>query len=153
MTMTNRIPAAALLLTIGGLAPFLFGAIMTLELFSDRIGQDLRLNIGDGRLMMVRYGTIILCFMSGVLWGFATKAQGMQAAMGYALSVIPALWVFLFPGASADEALINLMMGFAGVLLLDFAFARWALAPPWWVTLRVPVTVVVLICLAIGVWG
>ena len=151
--MIIRIPATALLLTVAGLAPFLFGAIMVLELFADRIGQDLRLNIGDGRLMMLRYGVIILCFMSGVLWGFATKAAGMQAAMAYVLSVVPALWAFLFPGSSADEALINLMIGFTGVLLLDFAFARWGLAPPWWMTLRVPVTIVVLVCLAIGVWA
>jgi len=153
MTLSTRIPPAALLLTVAGLTPFLFGAIMTLELFGDGISPEVRRVVGDGRLMMLRYGVIILCFMSGVLWGFATKTDGVQAAMAYVLSVIPALWAFLFPGSSADEALINLMIGFAGVLLLDFAFRSWDLAPEWWMTLRVPVTLVVLACLAVGVWA
>jgi len=151
--MTNRIPATALLLTVAGLAPFLFGSLLVLDLFGDGLSPDVRRMVGDGRLMMMRYGVIILCFMSGVLWGYATKASGMQAAVAYVLSVIPALWVFLFPGGSADEALINLMIGFIGVLLMDFAYHRWELAPAWWMTLRVPVTVVVVACLAVGVWA
>ncbi len=106
-----------------------------------------------GALILTRYGVIILCFMSGVLWGFATKASGAQATACYVLSVIPALWAFLNPGTRADEALINLMIGFAGVLILDFAFARWGLAPKWWMTLRVPVTGVVISCLAIGAFA
>lgn len=153
----TRIPASALLLTVAGLAPFLFGALLSLGLLdvsaANTEGGSVFLMPSNGALVQARYGLVILCFMSGVLWGFATKAQGRQATVCYVLSVIPALWAFLNPGARADEALINLMIGFAGVLMLDYAFSRWDLTPPWWMALRVPVTIVVLACLAAGVWA
>lgn len=147
----TRIPPAALLLSIAGLVPFMLGALMSAGLF-DPSGYTGYIGT-DGRLIMLRYGVIILCFMAGVLWGFATKAQGTQATAAYVLSTLPALWAFLSPGRQADEALINLMIGFVAVLILDYAFSRWQLAPEWWMPLRVPVTIVVLICLGIGVWA
>ncbi|MGB3244066.1 MAG: DUF3429 domain-containing protein [Sulfitobacter sp.] len=149
----NRIPPAALLLGIAGLAPFITGAMLSLEYLNAGAGGFSFLNGTDGPLIMLRYGVIILCFMSGALWGFATTAPGMQGTAAFALSVVPALWVFLNPGAQADAALINLMIGFSGLLLLDYAFHRWSLCPEWWMALRVPLTLVVLICLAIGVWA
>jgi hypothetical protein len=45
---------------------------------------------------------------------------------------------------------VYLMAGFAGLLMIDAAFARQGLAPPWWMTLRVPLTVMVVACLAVG---
>ena len=146
----TRIPPAALLLTIAGLAPFILGALMSANTFEPN--SYIQYIGTDGRLIMLRYGVIILCFMSGVLWGFATKAHGTQATACYVLSTLPALWAFLSPGRQADEALINLMIGFIAVLILDSAFSRWRLAPEWWMPLRIPVTIVVLICLALGVW-
>jgi hypothetical protein len=86
--------------------------------------------------------------MSGVLWGFATKAEGAQAATGYALSVIPALWAFFFVGGGPTSAAIYLSAGFAGLLALDWSFARQGLAPAWWMSLRVGLTAIVLLCLA-----
>lgn len=153
----SRIPIAPLLLTVAGLAPFLFGTFIATGWLSGDLSDpagssSIAVNARDGALILTRYGVIILCFMSGVLWGFATKAEGAQAMACYVLSVIPALWAFLNPGTHADEALINLMIGFAGVLLLDLAFSRWGLTPPWWMALRIPVTVVVLVCLAVVVW-
>ncbi|SFE80033.1 Protein of unknown function [Sulfitobacter brevis] len=144
----NRIPPAALLLGLAGLVPFLFGALVSLDWVNTSLDAAVH-----GRLLLVRYGVIILSFMSGALWSFATKAQGRQAAICYALSTVPALWVFLNPGSDADTALINLMIGFAGVLILDFAFHRWELTPPWWLTLRIQLTAIVLICLAVGLWA
>ena len=148
----TRIPVPALLLGVAGLIPFVLAALSILGIFNASIDYP-RVMAQDGRLVMARYGVIILCFMSGVLWGYATKATGAQAAAVYALSTIPALWTFLNPGTHADEVLINLGIGFAGVLALDYAFQIWGLTPPWWLALRVPLTIVVLTCLAIGVWA
>ena len=154
----TRVPASAQLLGLAGLIPFLWGAIVSLGLL-DAANHDLAiggltiLEVGDGRLLLVRYGVVILCFMSGVLWGFATHATGRQAAISYMLSVIPALWAFLYPGDSGDTALINLMVGFVMVLMLDFAFWHWGLAPAWWMSLRIPLSLIVLGCLGIGVWA
>ena len=52
-----------------------------------------------GPYVMLFYGAVILSFMSGALWGFATRLKGAQAATGYGLAVLPALWAFFMTGA------------------------------------------------------
>ena len=49
------------------------------------------------------------------------------------------------------EAAVNLFAGFAGLLMLDFFFAKQGLAPSWWMRLRVLLTAVVLACLAVPI--
>ena len=85
--------------------------------------------------------------MSGVLWGFATKADGRVAATGYGLSVLPALWAFLFVGGGPVSAATFLVFGFIGILGLDWLFWRHGLAPAWWMTLRLILTAGVLVSL------
>lgn len=151
--MMSAIPRAALLLGLAGLIPFLWAALLSLgalDVTNWPLPPALK---GDGRLIMIRYGGIILPFMSGVLWGFATKADGPQAVAAYALSVLPALWWFFLPGSGVSSALVNLATGFIGLLILDFAYHTWRLAPTWWMSLRVLLTAVVLLCLAIGIWS
>jgi hypothetical protein len=89
--------------------------------------------------------------MSGVLWGFATKAEGRVAATGYALSVLPALWAFFMVGGGAVAAGTSLIAGYVALLGLDYMFWKQGLAPPWWMRLRVLLTAVVVACLAVGV--
>lgn len=148
----SRIPPAALLLGLAGLIPFIWGALLILDLFGVSSATLPDVLMGDGRLIMVRYGGIILPFMAGVLWGFATNATGAQAAVAFALSVIPALWWFFTLGSGPTSDLTNLATGFVGLLFLDFAFQRWGLAPSWWLTLRIQLTVIVVICLGIGIF-
>ena len=102
-----------------------------------------------GPYVSLAYGTVILSFMSGVLWGFATRATGSAAATGFALSVLPALWAFFMVGGGPAAAAVSLIAGFAGLLGLDALFWRWGLAPPWWMRLRGLLTAVVLACLAV----
>lgn len=147
-----RTPAAALILGMAGLMPFIWAALLILGIADTSTLALPEVLVGDGRLIMIRYGGIILPFMSGVLWGFATRAEGSQAATAYALSVLPALWWFFMPGTGVSSALINLASGFIGLLILDYAFQKWQLAPPWWISLRLQLSVVVLICLCIGVF-
>ena len=84
-----------------------------------------------------------------VLWGFATKAEGREAAVGYALSVIPALWAFFMVTDTTAESVIWLATGFVALLALDLSFARQGLAPVWWMKLRVLLTTVVVACLLV----
>ena len=93
------------------------------------------------------YGSVILSFMSGVLWGFATKAEGQVAATGYALSVLPALWAFFTTGDGPTSAAVALIAGFIGLLGLDYLFWQQGLAPPWWMKLRLILTAGVTACL------
>jgi hypothetical protein len=141
------IPRAALLLGLAGLLPFLWGVVTLYSEEAARLTLDLVGPRFTGPYVMLQYGTIILSFMSGVLWGFATRAEGAVAASGYALSVIPALWAFFFVGGGPTSAAMYLMTGFVGLLGLDWMFWRQGLAPPWWMHLRVLLTVVVVVCL------
>ena len=128
------IPRTALYLALGGLVPFLVCAGVALS------GNQVVLRGAEDEIML-RYGIIILAFMSGVLWGFATNASGKMAAVAYGLSVLPALW-----------ALGALIPGFYGLLVLDYYFWRAGLAPPWWLRLRLPLTAVVMVTLGIGIY-
>lgn len=145
----HPIPRAPLLLGLAGLLPFLWGAATVLnpalaDWSIDQFGSRF-----TGPYVQLFYGAIILSFMSGVLWGFATKAEGAQAATGYALSVLPALWAFFMTGNGPTSASLNLMIGFLGLLLLDGAFWRWGLAPGWWMSLRLLLTAIVVVCLSV----
>ncbi len=148
-----QIPKAPLILALAGLIPFVWGA---LTLLNDGLMAWGAARLGPrfvGPYVQLFYGSVILSFMSGVLWGFATKARRALSVVAYALSVIPALWAFFMTGGGPVGAGMNLIFGFAGLLLLDIAFYHWRLTPNWWLRLRVPLTAIVIACLAVGVWG
>jgi hypothetical protein len=143
MTPVPRIP---LLIGIAGLVPFVWGAltvtfdplaVWSIQIFGARF---------TGPYVGVFYGAVILAFMSGVLWGFATKSD---RPLGYALTVPPAFWAFFSTGGGHVAAALNLAIGFLAILLLDAYFVRHRLAPDWWMALRIPITVVVVSCLLI----
>jgi hypothetical protein len=146
MTMTT-IPRAALILGLAGLIPFFWGA---LTILLPDLGLWGQMQLGGrfvGPYVQLFYGAIILAFMSGVLWGFATKATGPAATAGYVLSVIPALWAFFMTGGGPTTAAVNLIVGFLALLLLDWHFWRLDLAPRWWMHLRVLLTTLVVLTL------
>lgn len=141
------VPRAPLLLGLAGLLPFLWGVV---TMFADPAAVLTQRLIGPrflGPYVLLSYGTIILAFMSGVLWGFSTRAEGAVAATGYALSTLPALWAFFFVGGGPVSAAGYLIAGYLGLLALDWFFWRQGLAPGWWMELRVLLTGLVVICL------
>lgn len=143
----NAIPRSALILGLAGLIPFLWGALTVLSVDLAAWGQA---NLGGrfiGPYVQLFYGAVILSFMSGVLWGFATKATGQMATASYILSVIPALWAFFMTGGGPTTAAVNLIVGFLGLLLLDWHFWRLGLAPRWWMHLRGLLTAIVTVSL------
>ena len=145
----SRIPTSALVLGLAGLLPFLWGAVTLISTDLAEFGMRTFGPRFVGPHVQLFYGTIILTFMSGVLWGFATRAEGRVAATGYALSVLPALWAFFMVGGGPVSASINLAAGFIGLLGLDYMFWKQELAPPWWMSLRILLTVVVVACLGV----
>ena len=147
----SDIPRAALLLGLAGLIPFLWGAATVLWPEVALRGIDWVGPRFVGPFVQLQYGTIILAFMSGVIWGFATRAEGAVAATGYAMSVVPALWAFFMVGGGPTSAAINLIIGFLGLLAIDWMFWQQGLAPRWWMNLRIGLTVVVVACLSVGV--
>lgn len=75
-----------------------------------------------------------------MLWGFATKASGRTAAIGYDVSHLPALWVVFLAGGGWERSSLVLIAGFLGLLALDADFQRRGLAPVWWLRLRLLLT-------------
>ncbi|SFI84469.1 DUF3429 domain-containing protein [Jannaschia pohangensis] len=141
------IPRAALVLGLAGLLPFVWGLV---TLWSPTAALQTVALVGPrfiGPYVGLFYGAVILSFMSGVLWGFATKAEGQVAVTGYALSVLPALWAFFMTGGGSTAAAVALIAGFVGLLGLDWLFWQQGLAPRWWMKLRIILTSGVVICL------
>lgn len=147
----KHIPHAPLFLGLAGLIPFLWGALTYVSPPLQAWGAETLGSRFVGPYIQLSYGTVILSFMSGVLWGFATRTTGGLAAAAYALSTIPALWAFFTTGGGPVSWGTNLIFGFAGLLLLDGAFSRWGLTPTWWMPLRILLTCVVIACLSVGV--
>ncbi|MEQ9261260.1 MAG: DUF3429 domain-containing protein [Roseovarius sp.] len=145
------IPAAPLLLAFAGLLPFLWGV---LTLYLPGLQEWTVQTIGPrfaGPYVSLFYGAVILSFMSGVLWGFATRLDARRAPLGYALSVLPALWVFFTASGGVQSAGLSLVAGFAGILALDWYFWRQGAAPEWWMRLRLMISAVVILSLLITV--
>lgn len=146
----TRIPTPALILGLAGLLPFVYGALSVLVPATAGLGFVWSPN-HTGLALLQIYGIVILCFMAGVIWGFAAKAQGPQATLFYALSVLPAIFVFLTAFADPRPSLVMLILGFVALLAVDAAATRHGLAPAWWMHLRLLLTAVVVACLGVGV--
>ena len=149
--MIFRIPKGALILALFGVIPFAWGAITLISEEAFNFGME---NFGArfvGPLIQLSYGVIILCFMSGVLWGFATKMDEKSANLGFILSVIPALWAFFSMGKGPISDTISLIVGFIAVLLIDRYFYLLKLTPNWWMHLRIPLTLLVISFLVLGI--
>lgn len=149
--MILKIPTGALILGLSGVLPFAWGAVTLLSEEAFNFGIE---NFGArfvGPLIQLSYGVIILCFMSGVLWGFATKMDEKNGSLGYILSVLPALWAFLSMGRGPISDTISLIVGFLAVLLIDRHFYLLKLTPLWWMNLRTPITLLVISLLGLGI--
>ena len=149
--MISKIPTGALILGLSGVIPFGWGAVTLVSEEAFNFGIE---NFGArfvGPLIQLSYGIIILCFMSGVLWGFATKMDEKNGSLGYILSVLPALWAFLSMGRGPISDTISLIVGFLAVLLIDRHFYLLKLTPLWWMNLRTPLTFLVISLLGLGV--
>ena len=149
--MIFKIPTGALILGLSGVLPFAWGAVTLLSEEAFNFGIE---NFGArfvGPLIQLSYGVIILCFMSGVLWGFATKMDEKNGTLGYILSVLPALWAFLSMGRGPISDTISLIVGFLAVLLIDRHFYLLKLTPLWWMNLRIPLTFLVISLLGLGI--
>jgi hypothetical protein len=145
--MIAGIPRTPLLLGLLGLLPMIWGVAEIYLPFIRGFTEDWINSWFYAPYATLRYAEIILAFMSGVLFGFAAKASGTTAAMAYKLSVIPALYTFLFVIGGVQEVAGKLAIGFVIVLGIDYLFHRQKLTPSWWMRLRLVLTVVMVACL------
>ena len=146
----KKIPNSALILGLAGLIPFFWGAATSI----DFIVENLKLNGFSkkytGSSINLIYGTIILAFMSGVLWGFAANVGDKRRPVGLILSVLPALWAFFTFNGTLINPFLSLIFGFLGVFAIDVRFYYWQLTPEWWLSLRSSLTLCVIIFLSVN---
>ena len=146
----KKIPKSALILGLSGLIPFFWGAITSLDFVLENLKlTGLSEEYTDSRITLI-YGTIILAFMSGVLWGFAANVDDKRRSIGFILSVLPALWAFFTFHGTLINPLVSLIIGFLGVFAIDIRFYYWQLTPEWWLSLRCILTLFVIICLSVN---
>ena len=85
----KKIPNSALILGLAGLIPFFWGAATSLDFVLENLKLTGLSEEYTGSSINLIYGTIILAFMSGVLWGFAANAGDKKRPVGFILSVLP----------------------------------------------------------------
>ena len=146
----KKIPNSALILGLSGLIPFFWGAVTSLDFVVENLKLTGLSEEYMGSRINLIYGTIILAFMSGVLWGFAANVGDKRQPIGFILSVLPALWAFFTFSGILINPLAGLIIGFLGVFAIDVRFHYWQLTPEWWLFLRSILTLFVIICLSIN---
>ena len=146
----KKIPHSALILGLLGLIPFFWGAFTSLDFVLENLKLTGLSEEYTGSEINLIYGTIILAFMSGVLWGFAANVGDKRQPIGFILSVLPALWAFFTFSGILINPLAGLIIGFLGVFAIDVRFHYWQLTPEWWLSLRCILTLLVIICLSVN---
>lgn len=136
-------PRTPLALAALGTAPFIIGAIgaATDTVFTPFPSSSVE--------SVIHYGIVIMSFLTGILWGFASHSQKGQSSYAYITGAIPALYVFFAVAGSDADKLEALMFGFPALLVIDTSFQKSALTPLWWLTLRIPTTIVIIACLTV----
>ena len=149
----KRIPNSALILGLAGLLPFFWGAVTSLDFIAEKLKLTGFSEEYIGSRINLIYGTIILAFMSGVLWGFAANVGDKRRTVGLILSILPALWAFFTFNSTLINPFISLLIGFLGVFAIDVRFYYWQLTPEWWLSLRSILTLFVIIFLSVNLGG
>lgn len=147
-----RIPPAALLLGYLGLLPFLYAVALVFSSPGSWPTMGFVTSDPRGGLdLLERFGAAILAFMGGCLWGFASSPGRLPGFGQLAGSTIPAAIAFaaIHPGNPALSC-VWLAFGFAALQAIDVAFQKGGVAPAYWLSLRLPLTAVVITCLLIG---
>nr|WP_323781876.1 DUF3429 domain-containing protein [Amylibacter sp.] len=136
-------PRTPLALATLGTAPFIIGAIgaATDTVFTPFPSSSVE--------SVIHYGIVIMSFLTGILWGFASHSPKGQSSYAYITGAIPALYVFFAVAGSDADKLEALMFGFPALLVIDTSFQKSTLTPPWWLTLRIPTTIVIIACLTV----
>ena len=146
MIIENKVPLPAAWL--GGLGAIPFVTLSSATPFLDSGNQVFVVNA------LATYGAIILSFLGGIHWGMAiisqSKSGNSKLRNTLIVSVLPSLaaWCSLF--LPERKALIILAGAMALMLWFDLRVSRAGQAPPWYPTLRMPLSCVVISALIFG---
>ena len=123
----------ALALGYAGLLPFFAGAA---ELW---LLPGIMTDFVEAALLA--YAAVILSFMGAIHWGLAMRSHRDIVNLQLGLSVVPALLGWLALMLPVTLAYPLLIVAFLTLYFFDLAAVRLNLAPPWYPTLRLPLTI------------
>lgn len=142
----ETMPRSVVWLGYGGLLPFVTLALAGLLPEIKPAAQQVLL------AALLAYGAVILSFVGALHWGFAISSGILNARQRNACflwSVVPALlaWpTFFLPARVAGAVLV---IGFLAHYLQDRRLVRYAGLPQWYLPLRLRLTTVACVCLAV----
>jgi hypothetical protein len=94
--------------------------------------------------LALTYAAMILSFLGGIWWGVASiRATEEQRPKLLVIAVAPAVIATILFGLSADMPVIcSTLLGLviAATPLVDRMLHRMRLVPPWWMNLRLPLS-------------
>ena len=139
----GNIPKTIKLIAALGLIPCFLGVVATFKLpFLD---LDITLFLINFSLL---YASLILSFLGGCLFGFESLNELNPNKLRLWLAITPSIWSLIalqIPNFSASF----LAFGFLIVYEFDRKSHSAGIVPSWWLSLRLPLTVLVIACLSI----
>ena len=139
----SQIPKTIKIIATIGLLPFFLGAIAT---FTVSI-LDFNTKVLLIKLSTL-YAGLILSFLGGCLFGFESISGKNPNKMRLWLSIIPSLWSLIALQIPYFSASI-LALGFLVVYEFDRKSSLAGTVPAWWLSLRLPLTAIVILNLTI----
>ena len=147
----TRVPFPVLFLGWLGLVPFVYGVTMifsepgTLPTFGFFASSP-----EGGAHVLERFGAVILGFMGGCLWGFASGKDRTPSLALLTATIVPAFIAFIAIQPNPALSCLWLAFGFVVLQAIDVVFQRVGVTPDYWLSLRLPLTAGVMTCLLIG---
>lgn len=141
----TAIPPAPLLLGLAGLIPFWALAI--------GLSMHGALAVAPPQLdaALATYGAIIVSFLGGIRWGLAVPAG--DTGRNYLISVLPSLVAWALLAAPEPWRLAGLGLAAFALGPIDLGLVRGGLAPTWFGTLRIILSVGAGIALWLGAYA
>ena len=134
------IPKSAFTLGFLGIIPFI--ATATINLVPGAPLHELSMHA------LLGYGAVILSFLGGIRWGVAILTTDSADLFGpLFVSIVPAALGWLALLLPSSMGLMLLALGFAAMLIADL---RLSSAPPWYRSLRRPLSVGAIVSLILG---
>ena len=139
--MFKGVPKSVLTISLLGLAPFFLGSVLSFRMNIIPHEQiDLLLKTS------LQYAAFILCFLSGcVFFSCANETEKITYMWLSTIPVILSLFALNFPFLTG----FILALGFLYLLEIERKMYKAQIMPFWWISLRMPMTILVLICLII----
>ena len=143
----DTLPATMVAFGFAGLIPPVAAAAM-LVLLPPGTARDL------AWVALLLYASIILSFLGGTWWAYVARRPG---AGWLAMAVAPSLIAVTLLMLTLDAELRRGAAALLGVAILlspvaDRTLDSVGLVPSWWMRLRVPLSIGLALCVAVGAW-